>query len=67
MRSTLFLHPLVFFCVYFFATFPATENKMKTMRFAATIVEPTGVEARTEISMPEKAQITEVIAEQIIT
>jgi len=33
----------------------------------ATIVEPTGVEARIEIMIPVRAQITDIIAEQIIT
>ena len=34
---------------------------------AATIVEPTGVPTRIEISMPSSAQITEKIAEKIVT
>ena len=33
----------------------------------ATIVLPTGVSARMEITMPEKAQATERTAEQIVT
>ncbi len=34
---------------------------------AATIVEPTGVPARIEITIPEKAHKTEIITEHIVT
>ena len=39
----------------------------KAARSAATIVEPTGVPARTEIKRPVSEQTTETIAEQMVT
>lgn len=42
------------------------QIKNKTIS-AATIVEPTGVPARIAINIPKTAQITEIIAEQIVT
>ena len=40
---------------------------MKANRSAATIVEPTGVPAGTEMSKPVSAQVTLTMTEQIVT
>ena len=43
------------------------QNTKNTVISADTIVEPTGVSAKIEIIMPEKAQSRDIITEQIIT
>ena len=40
---------------------------MKASKSAATIVEPTGVPAGTEIKRPARAHVTLIITEQIVT
>lgn len=46
---------------------PIKKKIAKPSISIATIVEPTGVPARIEIIMPDKAHTTENIAEQIVT
>ena len=43
------------------------QKPINATRSAATIVEPTGVPARTEIIRPARAQITDTMAEQTVT
>ena len=45
----------------------ARLNIKNTEKFAATIVAPVGVDNNTERIIPEAAQITEMLAEQIVT
>ena len=46
---------------------PIRLQRKKAPTFAATMVEPTGVPARIEISIPVTAQITDRITEKIVT
>ena len=48
-------------------TAPTSEKIRNAHKSAVTIVAPTGVEQRTERTMPIPAQITDRIAEQIVT
>ncbi len=45
----------------------ARLNMKNTAKFATTIVAPVGVDNNTERIIPAAAQITEIIAEQIVT
>lgn len=49
------------------SSFPARQHKPKATMSTATMVEPTGVPARTEATMPTKAQLTDNTAEQMVT
>ena len=52
---------------FYFIKIPTAVNSRKAARSTATIVEPTGVPARTEIKRPVSEQITETTAEHIVT
>lgn len=47
---------------YFLKSLPTTQFKANITIFAATIVEPTGVEKRIDNTIPKSAQNTEITA-----
>ena len=49
------------------AAFPITQEIINITISIATIVEPTGVDARIDTSMPAAAQTTDITAEQRMT
>ena len=52
---------------FYLLKIPTTLNTAKITTSTATMLAPTGVDARMEISMPATVPITEMIAAQIVT
>lgn len=63
--SKIYFHISIGRCFYFAREI--SENIRNTTISTATITEPTGADARIEITIPRAVHITDVTAEQIIT